>query len=572
MRPAFSLLDEPWIPVRRLDGALLEVSLSEAVQSARQYRAIEHQDPLVDISLLRLLLAFLHRALDGPDSADLTAGWYRDRFPSETVDAYAREWRDRFDLFHPQRPFLQIPELTDPKFEDPWTHLSATTGGKNTNFLFRESLRGYSVATGSVGPAEAARLMLAHQTFALGGFIWRLRNSVQAAPVSRQALVAVRGCDLHETLCLNLVPAASRPDAPWETDHPGLLALEQGEPLLIEVPYQGYAWPARAVLLKPDDAGRVEKLGYAAGLAHQEGYVDPMQATVVDARGQKIGLRLRGDEEPWTLLPQLMPDEAGGHPAVVEHAREVVKRAGLAQGAMQVDLYGMECSKSKILDVRHERLELPLLQTRKQAKSWLGWAQQTLNEASTGSSERTEPLERSYWRALRRPFERLVESARNGEPAEQAWREAISAEASRITQLTFEGQSRVPVAVAEPSRDVKEYVRALAQIPAPKRLAASASLSLVTRLMPAGRSRGGRCPLMAVLRRMAAQNQDSVVERRLLLALDQPLSDALDEIARLVRQANKQSNLDWALLLEDLHRWDDPDKPVQRRWLHEFRV
>ena len=61
--PAFNLLDEPWIPVRRPDGRLDEVGLLTLFRQSRDIEGLAETSPPSLVALHRLLLAVTHRAL-----------------------------------------------------------------------------------------------------------------------------------------------------------------------------------------------------------------------------------------------------------------------------------------------------------------------------------------------------------------------------------------------------------------------------------------------------------------------------------------------------------------------------
>ncbi len=65
-RPGFCLIDEPWVLVRRSDGPLAELSLLDAIGQAHQLAGLVGEVPTQVFALTRLLLAVLHRAVDGP--------------------------------------------------------------------------------------------------------------------------------------------------------------------------------------------------------------------------------------------------------------------------------------------------------------------------------------------------------------------------------------------------------------------------------------------------------------------------------------------------------------------------
>ena len=107
---SFNLIDEPWILVVRSDGSLCTCSIREVLRSAHEIAEITGELPTQVPPIIRLLLAVLVRALDGPaDLDEWEQVWEQPRLPADRIDAYLDRWRDRFELFHPIHPFMQVP-------------------------------------------------------------------------------------------------------------------------------------------------------------------------------------------------------------------------------------------------------------------------------------------------------------------------------------------------------------------------------------------------------------------------------------------------------------------------------
>lgn len=68
--PAFDLVTEPWILARGLDGGLRELSLTETFRQAHELSGIVGEVPTQTFAITRLLLAILHRAVNGPRDVD----------------------------------------------------------------------------------------------------------------------------------------------------------------------------------------------------------------------------------------------------------------------------------------------------------------------------------------------------------------------------------------------------------------------------------------------------------------------------------------------------------------------
>lgn len=159
----FNLVREPWIRCVGLDRP---VGLAEALASAHELAEIVDESPLVVAALHRLLLAILHRNL-GPRDTETWGGlWRQRRFPAEVLEAYWTKWESRFNLFDDTHPFYQSASIT--KRDEPRTtailEFHRSSGGNAT-------LADHTTDDRSpvMSPAEAARALITHQTFALGG-------------------------------------------------------------------------------------------------------------------------------------------------------------------------------------------------------------------------------------------------------------------------------------------------------------------------------------------------------------------------------------------------------------------
>lgn len=131
----FNLIDEAWIPVRKLSGERVELGIRDTLIQATHIATIEDASPLVTASLHRFLLAVLYRALEGPTDIDQAKAWFRSGLPAERIDAYLERWRDRFWLFDETHPFFQIPDF-EPNAWRAWTVLAAEHNADNAKVLF----------------------------------------------------------------------------------------------------------------------------------------------------------------------------------------------------------------------------------------------------------------------------------------------------------------------------------------------------------------------------------------------------------------------------------------------------
>ena len=388
--PSFNLLNQPWIPVAVPNGPPQEVSLLELIEKASEFSGIEHSDPLVTIATYRFVLAFLHRALDGPVHPKQTAEWYQHGFPAEQVRDYARTWQHRFDLFDAERPFLQQPGIEREAFLDHWTRLSSTRGSFNTNVLFRPQLRTpKELPEDAITPAEAALELLSHQSFTLGGLIKRFVTSAKSSPVATAALTLVVGESLLNTLCLNLVTydksyGRETEQPVWERELPSLTSLEKGLEVVINGLTTQYVWPARAILLQPNGQTKIQTMYYAAGQPPSERrYHDPMVTTVKNSKGDEYPMAYREGKALWRDLHSFVPrPEEHGGPKVIKHASDLLRRVGNTS-KIPFAVFGMVNNKAKIVTVRREELRLPTaVVDRPQFADQLSKLSQTANDGA----------------------------------------------------------------------------------------------------------------------------------------------------------------------------------------------
>lgn len=159
----FNLIDEKWIPVRYRNGERDELGIRDTLLRAKEIATIEDASPLVVAALHRFLLAVLYRALEGPTDIDQAKALFRDGLPGEKIVAYLEKWRGRFWLLDEEYPFGQIPTF-EPKTWRAWTVLAAEHNADNAKVLFDHV---DVEAPGTVSTAEAARWILATQTFSV---------------------------------------------------------------------------------------------------------------------------------------------------------------------------------------------------------------------------------------------------------------------------------------------------------------------------------------------------------------------------------------------------------------------
>lgn len=245
-KPEFNLLREPWIVVMKEDGTTEEVGLLELFAQAHQYRGLAGELPTQDIAVLRLLLAILHCVYGKFDPRGDFAPLYDDGSTSVTPQDAFRRWQviwedgafshpiltqylehyeDRFWLFHPERPFYQVPDLN--KATD-YTAAKlngelAESGNKIRLFSSRSGAK-----KGYLTFAEAARWLLHLISFDDASVKKSIKGMKMLSPgvgwLGKIGSVVAVGNNLFEMLMLNLTLLRDGQvlwepgDAIWELD------------------------------------------------------------------------------------------------------------------------------------------------------------------------------------------------------------------------------------------------------------------------------------------------------------------------------------------------------------------
>lgn len=266
--PSFPLIDRSWILVLDRDGRVRAVSLRQALAEAHDLRALAGDLPTQVFAILRLLLAILHRSVDGPaDQAEWQALWQSPRLPTKDIDAYLDEFAHRFDLLHPVTPFYQVADLHTAKNEV--FGLERILADVPTGAPYLTTRAGPGLER--ISYAEGARWLVHCQAYDVSGIKSgavgdpRVKGGkgYPQGPGSCGSLggLFLEGRTLRETLLLNLVPESTAyldhdpRDLPaWE--RPPVGAAEEDSATRGPFGRLGaYTWQSRRVRLAHDGQG-----------------------------------------------------------------------------------------------------------------------------------------------------------------------------------------------------------------------------------------------------------------------------------------------------------------------------
>lgn len=236
----FNLLDEPWIKVITPSLEQKEVSLTDAMIHAHEYKGLSGEMPTQDAAVLRVLLAaavtifYRYDACGRPEKlvsedeeedeldddteeADEEGErtvlrrwqryWKRGRFPEQAVREYLATWSERFWLFHPETPFWQVKDLrygTDYGVECLFGNIKESKNEKTRHhFSMTEGEELYHLSYG-----EAARWLVHLNAYAVN--MKTDKNApgmglpVGVGRLGQLGFVMVNGDNLFQILMLNL--------------------------------------------------------------------------------------------------------------------------------------------------------------------------------------------------------------------------------------------------------------------------------------------------------------------------------------------------------------------------------
>lgn len=237
----FNLLDEPWVRVLCADCTVREVSLTDALLHAHEYKGLAGELPTQDVAVLRLLLAVLHTVFSRVDvqgeNAPISAGtepdlaldrweslWRLQHFPVQPITTYLEKWHERFWLFHPERPFWQVPQAKiGTAYSAAKLNGEISESGNKLRMFTAYSGTGKSALT----YAQAARWLLYVNGFDDTSAKPKGKGlpSTGAGWLGKLGLILAQGDTLFETLMLNLVLLKDgeqpwQPPLPcWELEH-----------------------------------------------------------------------------------------------------------------------------------------------------------------------------------------------------------------------------------------------------------------------------------------------------------------------------------------------------------------
>jgi CRISPR system Cascade subunit CasA len=385
MTNSFDLIDQPWIPVS-VGRESKMVGLHELFVRSAEFDELALPVPPAASGLWRILYAITAR-ITGLDVLR-GAQWKKrqeqildqGRFAPEDVDAYFTKYRDRFNLFDPDRPWMQDPRLSVecPK-PSGVNKLAFDRPAGNTQVWFGHHTDKNPVA---LTPQEAAWYLIAQLYYGASGQCsvrkvagQKFLNS-NAGPLRGTVSYHPLGANLFESLVVGVPPATSGqaegPDlCPWERD-------ELPDPLGVPWPV---SWPCgvltgrsrHAVLLVPDAAGETVTNAYVTWAWRLPGAAaaDPYVVRLQDKKGNWYQRSADYSRALWRDVDALL----GGTSAVKRHRPDVMAAAADLELDGRVRAYGFDQDVQKARDSQWYTAKTPPI---------LGWLRERDPETADG--------------------------------------------------------------------------------------------------------------------------------------------------------------------------------------------
>ncbi len=376
----FNLIDEEWIPCITLDGSSKEFGIRDTLMKAHELREICDDSPLVTVTIHRLLLAVLYRALQGPTGMNQWKTLYaRGTFDGNKLikDYLAKDkWYDRFSLFDENHPFMQVAKLDLNEYKDDGKikkdksdglmRLAREAPDKGGRILFDHRV---GTERPEYEPKQIARMILAAQSYAgtgvaSGGKIDdQMINPTpcQFAPCVDGLCLWLQGENLFQTLIYNLVPIPlDTNDLPaWEDSNIVESAKNSWKkPITFAGPAQRFAPLSRFIRVRDRSS-----MFFTNGLKTIADAEDPMKAYLRSSdKDQFTPIELRKDKAAWRDAHSLfsLASATRKPPASLNHVARLFQDGTLSRSAKpRANVVGLATDKGKSLLWRHECIPVP---------------------------------------------------------------------------------------------------------------------------------------------------------------------------------------------------------------------
>lgn len=358
----YNLIEEAFIPCLFPDSRVEELGIRDTLHRSPEIREIRDDSPLVTVAIHRLLLAIIHRAIEGPKSyADWGKIWNNSKLPFDAIDDYLSKHRESFDIFDPSRPFMQDPTLKTNK-PGPVTRLAKECSSGNNATLFDHTYKEEAVHP---SPSWVARRLVAEQAYAVAGGNSKRGHTTNGPLVGILYLLA-KGNNLFETLALNLLRYDD--DRPFaRSNKADIPSWEETKASTKESP-GGYvdllSWKSRSIRIQPVESSSLDAplaVHYAQGRKFDppESFRDPMVPYLAHEKHGLKPIQLSANKAVWrnahAILAWAREENVFG---LLQHLRSLYTQDHLPDQCYRIDAFGLGNDQARIDFWRHESLPL----------------------------------------------------------------------------------------------------------------------------------------------------------------------------------------------------------------------
>ena len=353
MKASFQILTQPWIPVKELDGTMKELSLLETLERAHLLSKIQDPSPMVEYSVYRFLIVFLMDMLRPEDEEALEELLDDGQFDRETIQSYVRQCEQEgvsFDLFDPERPFLQTNYRADwDRDPKPVSTLDYSIPNGNNHIHF-DHKREKVIYT----PGKALRMMLAAQIFCT-------RQGRGYAPSVNDVppwFVLICGNNLFETLIYNML-GLNRISVKFDDPPVIWRSTAEIDPScdIIQTSWMfGMLFPARRIRLLQDIDGNVSQVYFNPGLHFigRDFWTDPHVTYLYNEKGC-FNWKPSADEAIWRNLTDLIDTKGKRAPQIIAQ----YEKLDTSDRPMTLVIYGVQTNQANYMRAQRHDLQIP---------------------------------------------------------------------------------------------------------------------------------------------------------------------------------------------------------------------